>query len=404
MVAGGCGVAAMAGVGAGAEIAEGHRVHGLAHELAAPDWAKLTVAEVSPILACFAGIGAVEAIAWHSPRPLAASALVACAGGIFFVKRHHRVVRGVADLAEEHAFLAYLRKRGACVPPLLASRGGRTAIASGDATYEVHTMAAGDDLYRDAVSWSPFTSTAHARAAGRALAALHRAAGGFAAPPRATGLLVADFRIFGAADPMAALASRVAAEPRLAGALAGRPWEADIAGALLPWHARLAPHSPALTPLWTHNDFHASNLLWHGDGSVAGVIDFGLANVTSAAFDLATAIERNGVEWLRLADGATDIAHADLAAALIAGYCEIRPLPPGQAAALPHLLPLVHAEFALSELAYFHGVLGSQEKADLAYHDFLLGHAGWFATGHGRNFLRSVGNVVQQQDCWSTIV
>jgi Ser/Thr protein kinase RdoA (MazF antagonist) len=331
----------------GAEIAAGHRVHGLARDLAAPDWPALTVAELSPVLAAYDGVGAVEAIAWHSPRPLAASALVTCAEGTFFVKRHHRAVRNVADLAEEHAFLAHLRSEGVSVPAVLAGRDGLTAMTAGDATYEVHTIVGGDDLYRDAVSWSPFTSTAHARAAGRALAALHKAAAGFAAPPRATGLLVADFRVFGAADPTAALARRIAAQPLLASALANRPWAADIADALLPWHACLAPYLPALTPLWTHNDFHASNLLWRGDGSVAGVIDFGLANVTSAAFDLATAIERNALEWLRLADGATDIAHAGLTAALISGYYEIGPLPPGQAAALPHLLPLVHAEFAL---------------------------------------------------------
>ena len=385
----------MAGMGAGSEIAAGHRVHGLVGELAVPDWLPLTVGEVAPVLARFDGVGAVQAVGWHSPRPLAASALVDCEGGTFFVKRHNRAVRGVADLAEEHAFLAHLLRAGACVPAVLASRDGVTAIGAGDAVYEVHTMAVGDDLYRDAVSWSPITSTAHARAAGRALATLHKAAGGFAAPSRATGLLVADFRVFGAADPMAALEKRIAAEPLLAGGLAGRPWRADIASALLPWHGRLAPHLPALTPLWTHNDFHASNLLWRGDGCVASVIDFGLANVTNAAFDLATAIERNVVEWLRLADGATDIAHADLAVALIAGYCEIRPLRPGQAAALPHLLPLVHAEFALSELAYFDGVLGSGEKAEVAYRDFLLGHARWFASEAGRSFLHSVGEAVR---------
>ena len=89
------------------------------------------------------------------------------------------------------------------------------------------------------------------------------------------------------------------------------------------------------------------------------------------------------------------MTHADLGLALIEGYWEVCPLPAGQAAALAHLLPLVHAEFALSELAYFDGVLGAREKADLAYRDFLLGHAGWFATQDGRRFLRSVGDGVR---------
>lgn len=389
--------AAVAGVGAEIGFFRGPgdaalQVHGLGGEAAAADWPALTEAEVAAILARYDAIGPVDAIAWHSPRPFAASALVACARETVFVKRHHRAVRSSSDLAEEHALIAHLHAAGAPVPTVLAACAGQTVIAAGDAVYEVHAFAPGKDLYRDAVSWSPFANHSHAHAAGGALAVLHAAAANYAAAPRATGLLVADFRVFGAADPIAALTRRVAAEPLLARALAGRPWQTDFAGALLPWHARLAPHLRALAPLWTHNDFHASNLLWRDDGGVACVIDFGLANVTSAAFDLATAIERNAVEWLRLADGATDIAHTDLAAALIKGYREVRPLPRGQAAALPHLLPLVHAEFALSELAYFHGVLGCSAKADIAYHDFLLGHAGWFATSDGRNFLDAVGD------------
>jgi Ser/Thr protein kinase RdoA (MazF antagonist) len=379
--------------GVGAEIAAG--VHGLGLERVAADWPRLTVAELSPILAAHEGVGAVQAIAWHSPRPFAASALVTCASATVFVKRHHPRVRGPLDLAEEHAFLAYLRGAGAAVPTVLSALTGQTAVATKAGVYEVHALAPGEDWYRDAVSWSPFTDRAHARAAGRALASLHEAAAGYMAPPRATGLLVADFRIFGAPDPIAAVARRVAGEPLLARALEGLKWKADFARLLLPWHALLAPHLCALTPLWAHNDLHASNLLWRDDGGVACILDFGLANVTSAVFDLATTIERNAVEWLRLGDGTTNIAHADLAGALIAGYCETRKLPPGQAAALPFVLPLVHAEFALSELAYFHGVLGCADRADLAYHDFLLGHARWFTTLCGQEFLLRVGEIAR---------
>jgi Ser/Thr protein kinase RdoA (MazF antagonist) len=365
----------------------------LAGEITPPDWPPLTTAELAPVLARYPRLGPVQSVTWHSPRPFAASGLVACAHRTVFVKRHSPSQRRAADLAEEHAFIHHLRQAGAPVPQILSTTDGRTAVETAAGTYEVHALAPGHDLYRDAVSWSPFTHPAHARATGRALAMLHEAAAGYAAPPRATGLLVADFRAFAAADPLAALRVRLAREPLLAAALADRPWQADFTRVLLPWHALLATHLPALTPLWTHNDAHASNLLWEGQGPTARVscvLDFGLANRTSAAFDLATAIERNCVEWLRLAVGACDIAHADLAVALISGYCDTAPLPAGQAAALPHLLPLVHVEFALSELAYFHGVLGDAAKADLAYHDFLLGHATWFSTSDGQDFLHAI--------------
>ena len=51
------------------------------------------------------------------------------------------------------------------------------------------------------------------------------------------------------------------------------------------------------------------------------------------------------------------------------------------------LLPLVHAEFALSEADYFLRVLKSQEKADLAYIGYFLGHARWFNSDAGKRLL-----------------
>jgi Ser/Thr protein kinase RdoA (MazF antagonist) len=372
-------------------------VHGLAGREAEPDWPPLTGAELEPVLAHYPAAGPIRRLAWRSPRPFAASGLAECAHQTVFVKRHAAAIRTPGDLAEEHTLLAHLRTGGVPVPAVLRTRTGETTVATAAGVYEIHAQAPGQDLYRDAVSWSPFADPAHAGAAGAALATLHRAAASHHAPHRATTLLVADFRVFGAADPIAALEERLRGDALLSAALANYRWEADFAETLLPWHARLLPHMRSLAPLWTHNDFHASNLLWSGTGAnarVAAILDFGLANVTSVAFDLATAIERNCIEWLRLANGETDIAHADLAARLIGGYCAAHALPPGQAAALPHILPLVHAEFALSELVYFHGILHSAEKSDLAYYDFLLEHARWFTTGCGQEFLRVLREVV----------
>ena len=343
----------------------------------------------------------MRGVTWHSPRPFAASGLVACENATVFVKRHDRRVRSQADLLDEHAFIAHLRQAGAPVPAVLRTSRGSTVPASDTATYEVHALMPHADPYRHAVSWSPLASLAHARHAGRALGNLHRAAAGYTAAPRRTGLLVADFRAFGSRDPIGALKRRAAAEPLLARALAARRWQGDISRVLMPFHARLAPHLGALVPLWTHNDFHASNLLWTGDAAdacVAAVLDFGLSNRTSAMFDLATAIERNAVEWLRLADGQTDIAHPDLACALIAGYREARPLPAAEARALPHILPLVHAEFALSELAYFHGITGSPADETAAYDAFLLGHAAWFETSAGKIFQQALQECVHPEN------
>ncbi|MBD4908175.1 phosphotransferase, partial [Xanthomonas citri pv. citri] len=110
-----------------------------------------------------------ELIRWHSARPFSAAACVDTASGTLIVKRHHRSVRNVAALREEHVFMAHLRWAGAPVVEVLHDAAGRTALADADWVYEVQRAGLGQDLYRDALSWTPFTSVPHAAAAGTAL-------------------------------------------------------------------------------------------------------------------------------------------------------------------------------------------------------------------------------------------
>ena len=74
---------------------------------------------------------------------------------------------------------------------MIRSPRGETATARGDWVYEVHAQAAGVDLYREAISWSPPGRAAHAASAGRMLARLHQGAAGYHAAQRTTHLLVA---------------------------------------------------------------------------------------------------------------------------------------------------------------------------------------------------------------------
>jgi hypothetical protein len=118
--------------------------------------------------------------------------------------------------------------------------------------------------------------------------------------------------------------------------------------------------------------------------------------------DLATALERNTIAWLELdlreqAD-AGSIGRAPLARALVQGYCAVRPLQPIERVALPLFLRLAHVEYALSEVDYFHGVVGNDANARLAYPQFLLGHIEWFGTHHGRQYLEALHGVLQEGD------
>lgn len=364
-----------------------HLVHGMGTESVAPDWPALVLAEVDSVLRRYPEAGGARALTWRSPRPLSAAGLVETArGGTVFVKRHHRLVRSLDGLREEHRFLDHLRGNGAAVVRVLTDDQGRSALAEDEWTYEVHTVGVGDDLYRDAISWSPFTRLEHARGAGRALAMLHEAARGYDAPPRSPRQLTAGFSVFAAGDPIAAAERCAAARPALAEDLAARDWREDVERWHLPHHERLRPLLAELEPLWTHNDFHASNLLWRSGEQVATVLDFGLCDRAYAAHDLATAIERNAVEWLELDAKGERAVHADAAVALVDGYEEIRKLTEPERAALPDLLALCHADYALSEIDYFRGVTGSAANAELAYRYF-VDHTAWFASPAGARFL-----------------
>jgi Ser/Thr protein kinase RdoA (MazF antagonist) len=375
--------------------------HGMGLEPVEADWPALTEAEVAAVLADFSEAGGDARLIWHSPRPFSAAALVESASGTLFVKRHHPSVRSADWLAEEHAFLDHLASRGAPVARALRDRHGRSAIERDGWTYEVHEKAQGQDLYRDALSWTPFQHNAHAFAAGAALAKLHRAAEGFDAPSRRAGVLLSNLNLFGATDPLAAIEATFPLAPALADYLQARPWKETLSELHLPLQRTLLPYLRRQPPLWTHNDWHASNLLWSEDGAqaqVVSVLDFGLSDRSFALFDLATAIERNLVPWLELDQGRPAEADLDALDALLNGYASVRPLSRDDLLALAALLPLVHADFALSEVIYFHGILGSAESASLAYDNYLIGHTRWFLGSEGQRLLDHIRQLAAKVD------
>lgn len=380
------------------------KAHGLDGTLVEPDWPPLTMNEVRALLAQFPDCGEPIEILTVSPRPFSAASVVATGSGRVFVKRHHRTVRDREGLLEEHRFMEDLIAHGAAVPRVFAAESGETAIESGEWTYEVHEAPEGVDLYADALSWTPFRSMGHARSAGEALARLHLAAEGFAAPRRAARPLVASFTIFAAEDPAAETKRYLAERPALADDAVARHGCDEALELLAPFHGELRPLLPALKPLWTHNDLHASNLLWSDAGEEAravSAIDFGLADRTNAVHDIAQAIERNIVEWLDLvpdrARGDEVRVHLDHLEALLDGYSSVRPLSGEEAAALRPMTALCHAEFALSEADYFRGVLHSEEKARMASIDYLVGHARWFCGVGGRKLLDAIGRWAERR-------
>jgi Ser/Thr protein kinase RdoA (MazF antagonist) len=364
---------------------------GLTHTMqggnAPADWPRLTAPEVAAVLAHWDLRDDAPRLRWHSPRPLSTAAIVDGAERAWFIKRHPAAVRTAMQLTEEHGFMRHLRAQGAAVCRVLSAPDGQSAWTLGAWTYEVHALARGLDLYRDAASWTPFTHAGHADAAGRALAHLHAAATGYAAPPRSTELLVSNDHIIGLPQPLAGVHGCLGRRPALRAYLAGKDWEPALTQALEPHHAAYFALAPRLARLWTHNDLHASNLLWSDaspSASVTTIFDFGLCDQTTAAFDLATAIERNAIPWLAIQAGRSEPARLDLVTGLLAGYLRERRPDAVERAAVAAVLPIVHIGYALTEIDYFHGITHRDRDADLAYEAFLLGHCAWFLTDEGR--------------------
>jgi Ser/Thr protein kinase RdoA (MazF antagonist) len=373
------------------------KVHGMDGSLVDADWPPLEHAEVRALLSQYRGLAGPIEILSVSPRPFSAAGVVSTADRRVFIKRHHRSVRDQEGLLEEHRFIAHLHAHGAAVRSVYCASSGETAIEMHEWTYEVHEAAEGVDLYRDALSWTPFRTAAHAYSAGQALAGLHVASEGFSALPRKPQPLVAGFTIFDAQDPRKGMERYLTARPALMDFAGTRACCDEALELLAPFHAQLLPLLPALKPLWTHNDLHASNLLWSdetGDAQVTAIIDFGLADRTYAVHDLAHAIERNIVEWLALVEDPSRPGevrvHLDHLSALLNGYESVRPLSGEEAAALMPMTAICHAEFALSETDYFLGVLHREDQAPMACDGWLLGHARWFR-GAGGKLLDALG-------------
>lgn len=367
-------------------------VHGLTGELVEPDWPPLEGDEVTAVLAHY-GIGPAVELLWTSPRPMSAAALVSVGGRQLFVKRRDRRVRGRDDLEVEHAFAAHLAAGAVAVPAVLETAEGSTVVERGSWVYEVHDRMAGTDLYRDAMSWTPYRSAADATAAGAALARLHRAAEGFDLPARPPGVLVDSCVVLTASSPMDEMAGWIEGRPGLASFLDGRPWESEVATALAPWMPAASDAAGREPALWTHGDWHPSNLSWRvedGGSEVAGVFDLGLANRTFALHDLAVAVERAGIDWLA-ADPEEMAVDWGGVRGLLEGYRSARAASlqslVEMGSGLAAILPVVHVEYALSEIEYFWSVVGSRANSELAYEGYLLGHCRWFGTDRGGELL-----------------
>lgn len=367
--------------------------HSMGTELVEPMWASLTLDAVNTLLKYYDQFNQASEIVWHSPRPFSSAAIIVIDGERYFVKRHAVAIRDEEGLYEEHRIMQHLREQGIPVSQVVEGQKGQTAFTLDEWTYEIHLLGKGVDLYQDAISWSPFSSTNHAFAAGEMMAKMHQAAQSFSVGKRKVQPLVSAFEIWMSDTPIEAVKAFTSERTGLAQYLGNRKWEEEFEQILFPFFEQFKNYKHTLKPLWTHNDWHASNLLWTDESklaNVATVLDFGLSNETSAIYDVATALERNVVEWLDIQDASKSVIHLDATIAFLRGYQSIQAFTTEEKYALVTIFPLVHTDFALSEIDYFVRITKKLEDADMAYEEFLIGHAQWFTSEQGQVLLQAI--------------
>ncbi|MFC3564648.1 phosphotransferase [Xanthomonas dyei] len=123
---------------------------------------------------------------------------------------------------------------------------------------------------RDALSWTPFSQVGHAQAAGAALARLHHAAQGSSMHRRAPPTYWSPICGCSCSKTRCRRCSACCPRGRIwPQRLQDFPWQHDLITHLLPWQcaclAAAVCAAMRCPPLWTHGDWHASNLLWNTD-------------------------------------------------------------------------------------------------------------------------------------------
>ncbi|GBQ84069.1 phosphotransferase enzyme family protein [Asaia krungthepensis] len=384
------------------------------------DWPLITQDEAQQALYAF-GLTCDEAIEWHSARPFSAvSRLRDVSGTIWFLKRHHRALRDATALREEHRFITHLARHGLAVaPPRITSSGDTTySLQGGDGAtwcYECFPALAGQDLYRDRMSWEPYLTVDQAFEAGSALARFHRAAQGYSAPSRAQRPLVSALTpLCGPAGPASGLRAWIASMPDLERALTDLGGNRALIEALTPHFKRAASSLSAPALQWGHGDWHGSNLIWHktpppeggvaenaGKTCFAGVpFDFSMADLTTRAFDIAIALERSMIAWLtpcHEGDGVPDYrVEMSQISAFLRGYHAQWPLTASDRSDIAVFLPLAHATFACSEIWYYASLLRAPALARVTHDTYLVAHARWFSTAQGRALLDFIASPAGQ--------
>lgn len=290
-----------------------------------------------------AEIGAIRSLRWVAIGAHGPTARLHCAGGIFYAKRYHGQTRPAASVAFTHRVLRAMVERGLRAPPPLPDATGDDVLLFAGDLLALYPDVGGTSIADDDIR------PAEAEIVGRTLAQVHVAGRGITGGGRPRAGLLAGTRVLRHRRPDAYFEQLVASDRATAARLELHPAKRRILSLLRATGRRLRAVAPRCPMTLVHGDFGPGNVLLD-ERHEAAVIDWDLADFDLAAWDLARAIDRVAIRWPRDERTPTEL-RGNVAAAMVRGYEQVRPLNGAERAALPVLAAASRVDLDTTVLA-----------------------------------------------------
>ena len=287
--------------------------------------------------------GGIRSVRWVAIGAHGPTARIDCEGGVFYGKRYIGQTRPPASVAFTHRVMRALAERGINTPTAIPDRQGDDVLLfSGDllALYPDMTgvSVADDDITPD-----------EAATLGAELAQVHIVGSDLLTSGRPVAGLRIGTRVLRHTHPDASFERIIASDRNMAMQFEHHQMKSRIVSLLRAAGRRLAAVSAHCPSTVVHGDFGPGNVLFDSDGRAA-IIDWDLADIDLAAWDLARAIDRVAIRWQEDFGTPTEV-RGNVLRALVAGYEQVRPLSSFERSALPVLTAASRIDLDCSVLA-----------------------------------------------------
>ncbi|MDO5746039.1 MAG: phosphotransferase [Actinomycetaceae bacterium] len=373
-----------------------------------PIWPQITTEEATQALTAFSKISedSTVTIVKDAQRIITSGAIVqvttseADVPKKYFLKRFHISVMTPKQLQPKHKAANQYAKNlhsqisAPRIATYIETPDGQTTVIIGEWIYELSSIAEGEDRYEKYHSWQPPQTSVEAFSIGQALAFLHNAAS-CSNQPADPGPSYYDNRY--ELIPNFVIEESTALHYFLDKRPVTKKWiennapnlKEDLKSCIPPsLNPDIAREIQKLPHIWIHGDGHCSNMTFH-QKEVHTIFDFGLASPAPAVMDLAIALERNTLEWVKITAGDLASYRLDIAKAIMDGYQSVRPLNQSEKKALPAIIASVHVEAALNLIGY-HIIANLPNNAQWSYDTYFRFHSTWFNTQAGKEYLAGI--------------